>query len=481
MRIYAPVFLATKYETVNFQHKISSFGKVPYGHSIMGNVKIPYPETGCGKSVKVDFDSSKNMPMIILVVRGECSFLEKALNAQTLKASLVIIVDNVNEEMSQLLPWAEDAPQQDVRIPSIVVEKSTGMDLLTDVRKLSADRSTNEVIVAVSFKIQQSATSNIIYKFNLNSRQLYEAFFELLNFYPGVKSVINVIPSYQISPASSVASAKPFGLFCLNGTAFCERREDQLTVEPEDQPLFESMRQICLSRISPRAWWEYVGRFYLYCQKINEQTNKTVLEVKLAECSKRVMFEVEAKEPVSAQLEDCMKGVDGNNISLNSKLHTLLIENYKIRQMMETPIEPAVMINGQIVYGRMTSLDLLKEICASLLTKPDDCKEIDQLQINKRIIEMNRFSFGLALVYLLKLVLIGAVVTGAFYIIYKIILKRELEKKTVNEIDSSLFSYYTSKHSAYEGVKTEAETDEPATSFSPDTHENENPKPQEDD
>ena len=478
MKIYAPMFLATKFETVNFQFKISSFGKVPYGHSIMGAVKIPYPETGCGNNVRVDFDSSKNMPLIIMVVRGECSFLEKVLNAQALKASLVIIVDNVNEEMTQLLPWTENAPLLDVHTPSIIIEKTSGTDLLNDTRKLSAERgSSNEVIVAVSFKIQQSVTSNIIYKFNLNSRPLYEAFFELVNFYPGVRQNINVLPSYQISPAPSVSSAKPFGLFCLNGTVFCERREDQLTVERVDEPLFESLRQICLSRISPKAWWEYVGRFYLYCQTWNEATNKTVLAVQLADCSKRVLVEVEPKEAVTARLEECMKGVEGDNVTLQTDLHRFLIENYNLRQMMNTPIEPAMMINGQIVYGRMNSLDVLKVLCASLINKPDDCKEIDRLQINTRIIEMNKFSLSMALLYLLKLILIGAVVTAAFYIVYKVILKKELEKKSANEVDSTLSSYYTGKQSHYEGVQVEPE--EGSTSISPESQPQE--KRQEDD
>ena len=114
MKVYSPSFLVTKYESIPFQHKISSFGKVPYGHTIMGVVRMPYPATGCGKDTRVNYDSTTKDPLILLVLRGDCSFLEKVENGQRLKAQLVIIVDNLDEEMTHVLPWSEGAPSLDI-------------------------------------------------------------------------------------------------------------------------------------------------------------------------------------------------------------------------------------------------------------------------------------------------------------------------------------------------------------------------------
>lgn len=444
MRIYSPNFLATKYEPVNFNYRISSFGKVPYGHTIMGNLRIPYPETGCGSNVRVDYDSSKKDPLILLVVRGDCPFLEKVQNAQNLKASLVVIVDNIEEDMNYLVPWTEDAPNIDIRIPSIVVEKQTGTDLLEDVKKLSAEQSNSNVVASVSFRINQQEKSVVYYKFDLNDRDLYETFFELMNFYQGLKAHIIMVPGFHIGPASM---NRPPNLYCLNESLFCERREDDKRVTRAQEPLFESIRQLCLSRSDPEAWWTYVSRFYLYCQKKTDN-NKTELVTELDECSKKVQKEL--PQEATRNLEQCVRGIQGERVNGDSKLHVYLMENYQLRLMITTPVRPAIMINGQIVYGRTTSLDILKEICASLSTKPEECLEIDRLQVNKRIIEMNKFSFGQALYYLFKLILVALVLTGAFYIIYKIKLRREMEKKLNSEVDSALANYYMQNR----GMKT---------------------------
>ena len=424
----------------------------------MGVVKIPYPATGCGKDVRVDYDSTTKDPLILLVLRGDCSFLEKVENGQRLKAQLVIIVDNLDEEMTHVLPWSEGAPSLDIQIPSIVIDNKSGFHLMNDTRSLEQQKSSENVIVSVSFRIQQQAISSIFYKFDLNDRSLYESFFELLNFYPGVKKHISVIPSYNVGPAPN--GVKSEGLFCLNGTTFCEKREDNLKVSRENQPLFESLRQICLSRIDMSAWWNYVAKFYIYCQGKHVENGKTILMENLDKCSKDILKEFQDQGAVEASLSACMSGVKGDNVELSSKLNEYLLENYNVKAILNTPVQPVMMVNGQIIYGRMASLDILKEICASLSTKPDDCKEIDKLQVNKRIIEMQRFSFGQAVVYLLKLLFIGVVLTAAFYIIYKIKLRKEMETKHTEEVDSALSNYYMQNKQQYQGVQVDADNGE---------------------
>lgn len=459
MRIYSPTFLSTKYESINFNYRISSFGKIPYGHTIMGNIKIPYPDTACGNNVKVDYDLTKKDPLILLVVRGECSFLEKVKNGQSLKASLVIIVDNIDEEMNLIVPWTPDAPNVDIRIPSVVLDRQSGMQLIDDLRKMSSNRD-NSVISSISFRINQELKSTIHYRFDLNDRSLYETFFELLNFYSELQKHINIIPGYHIEPAPQ--TDRPANLYCLNGDSFCERREDGKKVDIKDEPLYESLRQICISRLNTDVWWKYVSKFYQYCQK--KVDNTTELVTSLSDCSNRILNDINDSE-IKGQLKECMGDVSNDKVKEGSKLYQYLLDNFSIRMTITSPSKEAIMINGQVIYGRMTSLDVLKEICASLLSKPNECKEIDRLQVNKRIIDMNRFSIKSALYYLMKLLLIGLVLTAAFYIIYKIKLRREMEKKLNAEVDSALANYYMqNRGSKMTDMKTEeVPTDESLT------------------
>jgi hypothetical protein len=102
--IYSPSYIRAKYERLDFKERISSFGRVPYGHSITGVLRIPYPPNACGKNVTID--SPPNTQMILLVQRGDCPFAEKVQNGQNLKASMVIVVDNRKDDinLSFLMP-----------------------------------------------------------------------------------------------------------------------------------------------------------------------------------------------------------------------------------------------------------------------------------------------------------------------------------------------------------------------------------------
>jgi hypothetical protein len=108
VKVYSPNYLAAKYSDITFDYRISSFGKVPYGHTIVGNLRIAVPENGCGKNVKVDYDPKQRDPLILLVMRGGCPFLEKVQNGQALKAAMVIIIDDHDEEMRVCRPLGRE-------------------------------------------------------------------------------------------------------------------------------------------------------------------------------------------------------------------------------------------------------------------------------------------------------------------------------------------------------------------------------------
>lgn len=452
VKVYSPNYLAAKYSDITFDYRISSFGKVPYGHTIVGNLRIAVPENGCGKNVKVDYDPKQRDPLILLVMRGGCPFLEKVQNGQALKAAMVIIIDDHDEEMRYVVPWAENAPSLNVRIPSIVIDYKSGKQLFDDVRKQAAERSLN-VVASVSFMITQSATPMIFYKFDLNDRELFETFFALLNFYSGLKKHIILVPGYNI--VNGLTENLPSNKFCLNGTTFCEARADNAKVSREDQPLFESIRQICLSRADSDAWWAYVSEFYKQC--FVQNGGKYDITKELDSCSRDIVKKLGSTyESAITKMKACANGIRGDDIVPNSQLSKELDNNFNLRSMVDTPVKPSIMINGQVIYGRMTSVDVLKEICAAILIKPQECHEIEKLTAQLKFVEVQSFSFWTALWYLVKLLLVGAVMTVAFYMIYKIKLKKEMEKKLTTEVDSALANYYMqNKATKYEGVKVD--------------------------
>ena len=129
IKVLGPEYLVGKYHKTHFEHHISSFGRVPYGHSIVGNVRVPFPDHGCGADVRVDYDVNNPDPLILLVKRSNCTFLEKVQTGQKLKASMVIIVDNESENMDYVIPWAEHAETLNVHIPSVIIDDKSGNQL----------------------------------------------------------------------------------------------------------------------------------------------------------------------------------------------------------------------------------------------------------------------------------------------------------------------------------------------------------------
>jgi Tfp pilus assembly protein PilF len=99
--------------------------------SINGVLLSMQPITACERGI------SQQPGFVALVVRGQCSFLQKALHAQEAGASAVLIADNVEAELMRLTS-AGDAQAQRIHIPVAAVSK-TDIDALmrlvgTDVR-----------------------------------------------------------------------------------------------------------------------------------------------------------------------------------------------------------------------------------------------------------------------------------------------------------------------------------------------------------
>lgn len=447
MRVLRPEYLASKYHKTNFDYHLSSFGRVPYGHTIVGNLRIPFPEDGCGEEVKVDYDLKTQEPLILVIKRRNCTFLEKVQNAQRLKAAMVIIVDDVVESMENVIPWAENAESLNIQIPSAMLDKESGSQLIEDIRKVGTDKNM-DVVFSVSFKIKEQAASTVMFKFDLNDKALYETFFEIMNFYTQLKDKIFLMPIYSIVPKAFLPAGS--NGYCLNDDKYCVARSDNTQVEPKDQPVYESLRQLCLSNLAKDSWWPYASEFYKRCITVDGEKSSVVRD--LEGCSQAILSNLDNQDDAK-KVQKCMEGVSNGQVLSGSDAEKVLNDNHMLQYQVNSPVKPTLSINGQIIFGRMTSLDVLKEICASLKVKPDQCRDIDKLT-DVKYRDLTSFSFLGAIWFLIKLIIIGLISVGAFYVIYKMKLRKDMEKKLTSEVDSALANYYMqNKTNKYEGVQ----------------------------
>jgi hypothetical protein len=101
--IWGPSQLKNLYKTKTSQYSIANFGTVPYGHTIIGTVKKAVPFDGCSPLKSIQ-NTNEEGALILMVVRGSCHFAEKVINAQKIGASMVVIVDNHDEDVHSVMP-----------------------------------------------------------------------------------------------------------------------------------------------------------------------------------------------------------------------------------------------------------------------------------------------------------------------------------------------------------------------------------------
>lgn len=83
---------------------------------------------GCDKFTSEDFDAdfysedSTDMKPIVLLERGNCSFVTKVRNAEKLGVKLVIIGDNRKEDAEHLI-MDDDGSGHSISIPSMIINK----------------------------------------------------------------------------------------------------------------------------------------------------------------------------------------------------------------------------------------------------------------------------------------------------------------------------------------------------------------------
>lgn len=101
--IWGPSQLKNLYKNKTSQYSIANFGVVPYGHTIIGTIKKAVPFEGC-QDIQSIQTTSEEGALILMVVRGGCHFAQKVINAQKVGASMVIIVDNQDEDVHSVMP-----------------------------------------------------------------------------------------------------------------------------------------------------------------------------------------------------------------------------------------------------------------------------------------------------------------------------------------------------------------------------------------
>lgn len=108
---------------------MANIGIVPYGHTIIGNLWIDQQNlNGCNEYDKVfdgSWDPDTDPSPIVVVERGNCSFVTKIRNAEHAGARLVLIIDDKDEDIENVI-LIDDGNGNGIRIPAMLLTKKDG-------------------------------------------------------------------------------------------------------------------------------------------------------------------------------------------------------------------------------------------------------------------------------------------------------------------------------------------------------------------
>jgi len=309
---------------------------------------------------------------IVVVLRGDCSFVTKVKVAAKKGAHAVIIVDKEDSTMSshdlQKVIVADDGWGGNIRIPSVLISRFDGEPLIEAAKK-------GEVIVELSWDIPTGEVVDI--DLWMNSAAADSQHF-LKNFAKSRKALNEVV---KFTPHYDVFSADPelngYSGLCSDSSArYCAADPDGAGPISGKDVLEEDVRQLCIHEITkvPRSrhrglsaegegavvfyaekWWNYVEKF---AQKCPVDASKGGLQFG-KECSEKLMEELGID---ISQVQNCVA------TSSNAKLESELVNKAWSPR--------ALRVNGWRYSGLLEADLVTKAVCSGFVDQPEECKSL---------------------------------------------------------------------------------------------------------
>jgi len=130
--VYNPQSLRNKIDK-NYgiiKSSLANFGHTPYGHSIIGKVWYDIEnKDGCHEfsiNITGEGDPDTSPSPIVLVERGNWSFVQKVRNIEHAGGALAIIIDNKKKEMVDHVIMVDDGTGGGISIPSMLISFKNG-------------------------------------------------------------------------------------------------------------------------------------------------------------------------------------------------------------------------------------------------------------------------------------------------------------------------------------------------------------------
>ena len=320
---------------------------------------------------------------ILLAYNGDCSIEQKARNAQIAGASMLLLINNNEQDIKNVL-LEDDGSGNDIKIP-------VGLISLTDGRIMESyliNNPKSRVMVEINFQ-QNIQKKKIEFKFFFSSSELkaYELINNITKYSDKFSDQVEFIPIYITHRSPSYNPESPQrNINCVTNGKYCYFPKETTIIQDGQRILMESLRQKCMyikSIEKMRYYYEYLQSFYQNClilntPKFNERCSKQTLDI--------------LGYPID-YLDSCMSDSFGVSTLLSSTYidneNTIFQKDYQEILKYKLTSFPAVVIDDKPLEGIIRENKIMVAICNAVRVKPDFCSFLTG-ETDEHIASVNR-------------------------------------------------------------------------------------------
>jgi len=381
VKILSPPELARQFGSGMIYGSTATFGAPSYGDIVMGRLMYGESKLGHDHCTADDYElkdsdagdipdvqdvrgGSKKLVNVVVVRRGQCTFVQKVRIAQAKNAHAVIMVDKKNSEKTaeeiQRVVMADDGNGATVEIPSLLISNHEGTKVLESMARKT-------VVVELRWDIPRSEV--VLADFWMSSGS--EESFEFLEKFHGpaetLKFHLQFVPHYHVF---SLPPGSSYGHLCADASQakHCAPDPDGPGPITGQMVVEEDLRELCLWHVSAeqnplmdpaekgatysRQFWEYVLRRRGDCPLAGDDPSYTFGKV----CSLRLMTAI---------------GVDLDAVARCTREKADLYLDAEVENVAWSP--QALRLNGWRYNGPLDHEAVLKAICHGFREMPPEC------------------------------------------------------------------------------------------------------------
>jgi len=457
IRIITPDKLKRSFESTDgvINGATAVFGAPYYGEHVLGRLRTskskgnhycseddydlpPVQSTG-----SIDAKGERIHDILVLEHSTYCSACKKARVAQSKGASAVVFIDvsGDSEKLVQEKILGDDGWGSEVRIPSILVSRAVGDELLAVISHSDKE----EVVVELAWDIPQSQVVSVDFWWSSGARGAEEFLKHFKDYAEVLGHSMQFAPHYYVFDVPATA-ADSMGKLCTDaigtkGVRHCAPDPDGPGPITGSDVANEDVRQLCLWHKTAEApapgtapgdakysqfWWEYVSGIYDACPLESEDRQ---LRFGSKACSYKEM------------------AAQGLDLSVIDACVRHFGEAYLEESASEGAwSEEALRINGWRYQGALDPETVLKAVCSGYSTPLPACEELVNGWMRKTVHMLKHKAFrGLsknAFGLLMGSICIMSVINCFLYRRHLLkLLKRQMAEEVMLEVQCQMSEY----------------------------------------